>query len=427
VGILAHQIRYIHVGKNAHSTKAIYMINPLRGMKDLTFEESERFTYIIDTATTIAKRYGYGYIETPILEETALFKRSVGDSSDIVSKEMYQFEDKGGNDVCMRPEGTAGVVRAFVSAKLDRQPMKQKFFYYGPMFRYERPQKGRLREFHQFGCESFGEASVYEDFTIIIMMSQIFESLGIGVTLEINSLGCSECMPPYKENLVHFLTNIKEKLCTDCNRRIDTNPIRVLDCKNETCQALLVTSPKLIDNLCETCDSDFTKLKKLLDNAKIKYTVNTNLVRGLDYYNKTAFEFVSNEIGAQSAIAGGGRYDKLVEFLDGKPTPAVGFAIGIERIMELVKMPEPIREGIYMGAMTEDAIETLFALATKKRQETKVTVEFNAKGFKSHMKGVDKAHARYAVLIGKDELANGTVWVKDLESKEEKSVTLEDF
>jgi histidyl-tRNA synthetase len=403
------------------------MINPLRGMKDLTFEESERFVHIVTTATNVAKRYGYEYIETPILEETALFKRSVGESSDIVGKEMYQFEDKGGNDVCMRPEGTAGVVRAFISSKLDRQPVKQKFYYYGPMFRYERPQKGRLREFHQFGCESFGEASVYEDFTIITMISQIFSELGIGFDLKINSLGCKVCMPKYKENLVGSLTAIKEELCEDCNRRIGTNPIRVLDCKNGKCQSLLVESPKLINYLCEACDPDFNKLTALLDKAGINYEVDTNLVRGLDYYGKTAFEFVSNEIGAQSAIAGGGRYDRLVEFLDGKPTPAVGFAIGIERIMELVQMPEVEKEGIYMGAMTEEAVEALFPIATAKRKETKVTLEYASKGFKSHMKGADKANALYCVLIGEDELKNGTVWVKDLESKEETIVSIEEF
>ncbi|BAF72308.1 histidine--tRNA ligase [Sulfurovum sp. NBC37-1] len=400
------------------------MINPLRGMKDLTFDEAQRFVHIVKTAITIAKRYGYSYIETPILEETALFKRSVGDSSDIVSKEMYQFEDKGGNDVCMRPEGTAGVVRAFISAKLDRQPVKQKFYYYGPMFRYERPQKGRLREFHQFGCESFGEASVYEDFTIIIMISQIFQALGIGFELKINSLGCPECMPPYRQNLVGFLTEISEDLCTDCNRRIGMNPIRVLDCKNEACQSLLKQSPKLIENLCEHCDTDFKKLTVLLDDAGIAYEVDTNLVRGLDYYNKTAFEFVSNEIGSQSAIAGGGRYDKLVEYLDGKPTPAVGFAIGIERIMELVQMPETKKEGYYMGAMIPEAIEKIIMLGNRKRATDKVTVEYSSKGFKSHMKGVDKANARYALLIGEDELKNGTVWLKDLETKEEKSILL---
>jgi len=396
-------------------------------MKDLTFEDSQRFVHIITTAIGISKKYGYSYIETPILEETGLFKRSVGESSDIVGKEMYQFEDKGGNDVCMRPEGTAGIVRAFVSAKLDRQPVKQKFYYYGPMFRYERPQKGRLREFHQFGCESFGEASVYEDFTIITMISQIFDALGIGFDLKINSLGCKVCMPRYKENLVSFLTNIKEELCEDCNRRIGTNPIRVLDCKNAKCQSLLVESPKLINYLCEECDPDFNKLTALLDKAGISYEVDSNLVRGLDYYGKTAFEFVSNEIGAQSAIAGGGRYDRLVEFLDGKPTPAVGFAIGIERIMELVQMPEVKRDGIYLGAMAEEAVETLLPVATAKRLEQKVTLEYNSKGFKSHMKGADKVNAKYCALIGEDELKNGTIWVKDLESKEEKTVLLEAF
>ena len=403
------------------------MINALRGMKDLTFEESQRFVHIITTAIGIAKKYGYSYIETPILEETSLFKRSVGESSDIVGKEMYQFEDKGGNDVCMRPEGTAGVVRAFVSAKLDRQPQKYKFYYYGPMFRYERPQKGRLREFHQFGCESFGEASVYEDFTIITMIKDIFDALGIGYTLQINSLGCPECMPPYRDDLVHFLTDIQDGLCDDCIRRTDSNPIRTLDCKNEACQVLLKESPKLIDKLCESCDTDFGKLKKLLNEAKIDYEIDTNLVRGLDYYSKSAFEFVSSEIGAQSAIAGGGRYDKLVEFLDGRPTPAVGYAIGIERIMELVKMPEVARKGLYLGAMTEEAVDTLFPLAARKRQEQKVTVEYTPKKLKAHLKGADKAGARTAAIIGEDEFKNGMIWVKDLESKEEMTVLVEEF
>jgi len=404
------------------------MINALRGMKDLTFEESERFVHIVTTAIGVAKKYGYSYIETPILEETKLFKRSVGESSDIVGKEMYQFEDKGGNDVCMRPEGTAGVVRSFVQAKLDRrQNEKFKFYYYGPMFRYERPQKGRLREFHQFGCESFGEASVYEDFTIIEMIGDIFKALGIGYKLQINSLGCPECMPPYRENLVGFLTECKEELCEDCNRRINTNPIRVLDCKSEKCQSLLENSPKLLTNLCESCESDFHKLKELLDEAKIEYEVDSNLVRGLDYYSKTAFEFVSNEIGSQSAIAGGGRYDRLVEFLDGKPTPAVGFALGIERIMELVKMPELERSGYYLGAMDEEAIDLLFPLASKKRLIDKVTVEYAPKKLKAHLKGADKVNARFCAVIGEDEMKNGTIWVKDLVEKEEITLSTNDF
>ena len=404
------------------------MINALRGMKDLTFEESERFVHIVTTATGIAKRYGYSYIETPILEETKLFKRSVGESSDIVGKEMYQFEDKGGNDVCMRPEGTAGVVRSFIQAKLDRrQNEKFKFYYYGPMFRYERPQKGRLREFHQFGCESFGEASVYEDFTIIQMIGDIFKALGIGYKLKINSLGCPKCMPPYRQNLVEFLTECKDELCEDCNRRIETNPIRVLDCKNEKCQSLLVDSPKLIKNLCSSCDDDFVKLERLLKSENIEYEVDTNLVRGLDYYSKTAFEFVSNEIGSQSAIAGGGRYDRLVEFLDGKPTPAVGFALGIERIMELVKMPEVERNGYYLGAMDEEAIDALFPLASKKRATHKVTVEYAPKKLKAHLKNADRVNARYCAVIGEDEFKDKTIWVKDLVEKKEVVVDWEEL
>jgi len=404
------------------------MINALRGMKDLTFEDSERFVHIVTTAIKISKKYGYSYIETPILEETKLFKRSVGESSDIVGKEMYQFEDKGGNDVCMRPEGTAGVVRSFVQAKLDRrQNEKFKFYYYGPMFRYERPQKGRLREFHQFGCESFGEASVYEDFTTIQMIGDIFKALGIGYDLQINSLGCPTCMPPYRQELIGFLTQCKDELCEDCNRRIDTNPIRVLDCKNEKCQSLLVNSPKLLEKLCDVCDLDFKKLVKLLKSENIAYEVDTNLVRGLDYYSKTAFEFVSNEIGSQSAIAGGGRYDKLVEFLDGKPTPAVGFALGIERIMELVQMPEIERKGYYLGAMEESSVDALFPLASKKRSTDKVTLEYSAKKLKAHLKGADKVNARYCAVIGEDEMKNGTIWIKDLIEKNETTIPQSDF
>ena len=404
------------------------MINALRGMKDLTFEESQKFMYIVNTASSVAKNYGYSYIETPILEETKLFKRSVGESSDIVGKEMYQFTDKGGNDVCMRPEGTAGVVRAFVQAKLDRrQNEKFKFFYYGPMFRYERPQKGRLREFHQFGCESFGESSVYEDYTIIEMISTIFDKLNIGYTLEINSLGCQECRPSYRDNLLSFLDTKKENLCEDCNRRIGTNPIRVLDCKNPNCQEELSEAPKITDNLCQNCQSDFEKLKSLLELNGIEYSVNKNLVRGLDYYSKTAFEFVSNEIGAQSAIAGGGRYDRLVEFLDGKPTPAIGFAIGIERIMDLVQLPKEQNEGFYFGAMDENAVDKVINIAKSVKKSNKAYVEFSSKKLKAHLKGADKQNARYCAIIGENELNSGTIWVKDLVAKEEKSIKIEEF
>lgn len=315
-------------------------IQSLRGMKDILNEESERFTYFIENASRIAKNYGFSYIETPILEETALFKRSVGESSDIVNKEMYQFIDKGDNDVCLRPEGTAGVVRSFVQNKFDRAGGTYKFYYFGSMFRYERPQKGRLRQFHQFGCESFGQNSIYEDANIICMIKDIFDFFGIKFKLLLNSLGCNDCMPSYKSNLVQHLSNIRTELCEDCNRRIQTNPIRVLDCKNETCKTLLVDAPKITHNLCSNCHTNFEALKAILSANNIAFEIDTNLVRGLDYYTQTAFEFVSDEIGAQSAIAGGGRYDKLVEFLGGRATPAVGFAIGIERVWELIKIKE---------------------------------------------------------------------------------------
>ncbi|WP_457606636.1 histidine--tRNA ligase [Nitratifractor sp.] len=403
------------------------MINALRGMKDLLFDDARRYEHIVGTASAVARNYGFDFVETPILEETRLFKRSVGESSDIVGKEMYQFTDKGGNDVCLRPEGTAGVVRAFVQAKLDRQQgRKYRFFYYGPMFRYERPQKGRLRQFHQFGVESFGEAAVEEDYTLILMLAEIFDRLGIGYRVKINSLGCTACMPPYRKNLVGFLEGIAEELCPDCRRRIATNPIRVLDCKNESCQQLLEEAPKLNESLCEKCDRDFKRLQKLLDASGIDYEVDTHLVRGLDYYSGSAFEFVSDEIGAQSAIAGGGRYDRLVEFLEGRPTPGVGFAIGIERIMELVQMPEERREGWYLGAMDADSLDPILDLARRLRAQGKrVTVEYAPKGLKAHLKGADRAQARYCGVIGENERIRAAIWVKDLEAKEEKILPLE--
>ena len=397
------------------------MINPLRGMKDTIGESASRYTYLIDTCSKIAKNYGFSFIETPILEETALFKRSVGESSDIVGKEMYQFSDKGGNDVCMRPEGTAGVVRALISAKLDRVAGVKRYFYHGPMFRYERPQKGRLRQFHQFGVETFGEESVIEDAMIIIMLKEMFETLGIGYKLLINSLGCKECMPLYRENLIKFL-DTAEGLCEDCQRRKVLNPIRVLDCKNENCQKLLKDAPKLLNNLCPTCRDDFEKLKKILDEFGLEYEIDTNLVRGLDYYNKTAFEFVSDAIGSQSAIAGGGRYDRLVEFLDGRPTAGVGFAMGIERLMELIKMPEVKREGYYIGALSEEVVPFVLKLAVEKRKNDIVYTQYSKKSFKAHLKAVDKLNAKYFILIGNDELENGSYIIKDLETKEEERV-----
>jgi len=400
-------------------------IQSLRGMKDIIDNDSELFTYFIDNCTKIAKRYGYGYIETPLLEETALFKRGVGESSDIVSKEMYQFIDKGKNDVCLRPEGTAGVVRWFVQHKKDRAGGINRVFYHGAMFRYERPQKGRLREFHQFGCESFGEASVYEDATIIMLISEILNFFKIGYKLQLNSLGCKECMPSYKENLVKHLDTLS--LCEDCNRRVTTNPIRVLDCKNEACKKELVNAPKITSSLCEVCDSDFTQLQKILKSNDIEYEIDSNLVRGLDYYTKTAFEFVSDNIGAQSAIAGGGRYDRLVEFLGGKPTPAIGFAIGIERLLELIVKDENKEDILYIGSMCEDASDDVFNTVQEKRKVTKVITDYKVRSFSKHLNNAQKQGATKVALIGENELKNNTIWCKDLVSKEEETINLSDY
>ncbi|MBL4730451.1 MAG: histidine--tRNA ligase [Sulfurimonas sp.] len=403
------------------------MIKSLRGMNDILSEDYERFTYFINIATEVAQNYGFHFIETPLLEETTLFKRSVGESSDIVGKEMYRFTDKGENDVCLRPEGTAGVVRAFIQKKLDKAGGVHRFFYHGSMFRYERPQKGRLRQFHQFGVESFGVHSVYEDATMIMMTSDILQRCGITYKLQLNSLGDSACMPQYRDSLVSFIESVEDKICKDCLRRKSTNPIRVLDCKNETCQHIYKDAPKLLNALCSECESDFTRLKKILDDNEIEYEIDTNLVRGLDYYSKTAFEFVSDNIGSQSAIAGGGRYDKLVEFLDGRPTPAVGFAMGIERLMELIIMPKKKKVAYYIGALDEDTIDLVVQLAHKKRLTDKVIVDYKTKSFKNHMKAADKINAKYFILIGSNEIQSGIITIKDLENKTEDTITIKEF
>lgn len=403
------------------------MIQSLRGMNDILSEDYERFEFFLSTASRIAKRYGFHYIETPLLEETALFKRSVGESSDIVGKEMYQFTDKGGNDVCLRPEGTAGVVRAFIQHKLDKKGGIHRFYYHGPMFRYERPQKGRLREFHQFGVESFGVESVYEDALMIMMVADILKELGIGHRLKLNSLGDQHCMPAYREKLVGFIESCTDAICEDCQRRKSTNPIRVLDCKNEKCQSLYTDAPKLINNLCEGCQSDFDTLKTILDQHNIAYEIDTNLVRGLDYYSKTAFEFVSDNIGSQSAIAGGGRYDRLIEFLEGKSTPAVGFALGIERLLELIVMPESVREGYYLGALDKESLPLVLKVAESVRRTQKAVVEYDPKKLQNHLKGADRINARYCAIIGENERINNTVWVKDLIEKSESLIPMSQF
>ena len=410
------------------SNKGTKTIQSLRGMNDIVNDDSKLFTYFVENASAIAKRYGFSYMETPILEETALFKRSVGESSDIVNKEMYNFVDKGENEVCLRPEGTAGVVRHFVEKKLDRAGGTFRWYYHGPMFRYERPQKGRLRQFHQFGCEVFGQASVYEDANVIMMIKDILDFFEIDFTLEINSLGDQTCMPQYREKLINHLNSFKDELCPDCQRRIDTNPIRVLDCKVEKCNELTKDAPMITDNLSIECETEFNKLKEILEYNDVPYVVNKTMVRGLDYYSKTAFEFISNEIGAQSTIAAGGRYDRLVEFLGGRETPGFGFACGIERLLELIKVKEEKKEEIvYIGALDESCINAVLKTANAKRKTTKTLIEYTPRGFGKHFKLAEKAGASIVALIGEKELNEGTIYIKNIETKEESTIKIEDF
>ena len=405
------------------------MISALRGMKDVLPPQSGLYERIIKICEEVAKNYGYEFVLSPHLEQTALFRRSVGESSDIVGKEMYQFEDKGGNDVCLRPEGTAGVVRAFIEAKFDRAGGVRRYFYHGSMFRYERPQKGRLREFHQFGCECFGEPSVYEDASVILMINEIFSRLGIKTKLLINSLGDAASMGAYREKLVKFLDAHEGQICEDCKRRKLTNPIRVLDCKVENCQKIYENAPLIIGSLNDECAGEFKKLQEILSGNGVEFEIDPKLVRGLDYYCKTAFEFVSDEIGAKSAVAGGGRYDRLVEYLGGKASYGVGFAMGIERIMEILggRESQSARNGVYIGAMDADGVDAVYKIAINLRKSLPVLVSYEPKKLQKHLNAADNANARICLCVGEDELKSGKIWLKDLSEKAEKTLDLVDL
>lgn len=399
------------------------MIKALRGMKDI-IDNGDLYRDIIKICEETAQNFGYKFVEIPKLEETSLFIRSVGESSDIVNKEMYEFKDKSDNSICLRPEGTAGVVRAFIEHKFDKAGGIRKYFYHGSMFRYERPQKGRFREFHQFGIECFGENSVYEDASVIIIGAEILKRLNIKTTLKINSLGDKNCMPIYKEKLVKFLNS--QTLCDDCQRRIKTNPIRVLDCKNEACQKALQNAPLITENLNDECKSDFDKLKEILTKNNIEFEVDPKLVRGLDYYTKTAFEFVSDELGSQSAVLGGGRYDNLVEYLGGKPTFGVGFALGIERVMEIlsIRNKEEKRDGIYLCALNDKFINEIYSLGLNLRKKYKVEVSYEAKNPAKHLKSADNLNKLIFLCIGDNEFKNNEIWYKNLENGDDQKIKL---
>lgn len=404
------------------------MISALKGMKDLLSIEARLYERVIKACESVARNYGFEFIATPHLELSALFKRSVGESSDIVGKEMYEFIDKGENSVCLRPEGTAGIVRAYIEHKFDKTQSVKRWFYHGSMFRYERPQKGRLREFHQFGVESFGVKSVFEDATLILMLAQILAKLDIKAKLKLNSLGCEKCLPEFRAKFLEFVS-AKSDFCEDCKRRKELNPIRMLDCKNEHCQGLLVGAPALKECLCAECQSDFESLQGLLSANGVEFELDDKLVRGLDYYSKTAFEFESDEIGAKAAVAGGGRYDKLISYLGGKEGFGVGFAIGVERLMAILAQKEQSqkRNGVYLCALDSAFITRLFTLANSLRQRHKVHLSFEAKKLAKHLNLADLSGAKIFLCMGENEAKENKLFYKDLESKEERQIEIKNL
>ena len=404
------------------------MISALKGMKDLLSIEARLYERVIKVCESVARNYGFEFIATPHLELSALFKRSVGESSDIVGKEMYEFIDKGENSVCLRPEGTAGVVRAYIEHKFDKTQSVKRWFYHGSMFRYERPQKGRLREFHQFGVESFGVKSVFEDATLILMLAQILAKLDIKAKLKLNSLGCEKCLPEFRAKFLEFVS-AKSGFCEDCKRRKELNPIRMLDCKNEHCQGLLVGAPALKECLCAECQSDFKSLQGLLGANGVEFELDDKLVRGLDYYSKTAFEFESDEIGAKAAVAGGGRYDKLISYLGGKEGFGVGFAIGVERLMAILAQKEQSqkRSGIYLCALDSAFVTRLFGVAQILRQKYKVNLSYEAKKLAKHLNLADLSGAKIFLCMGENEAKENKLFYKDLESKEERQIEIKNL
>ena len=402
-----------------------------KGTQDILPEEIEKWYYIEDVIRKILNKYGYCEIRTPIFEHTELFIRGIGENTDIVNKEMFTFPDRKGRSLTLRPEGTAPVIRAYLENRMERISKVVKLFYFGPMFRCEKPQAGRFRQFHQFGIELIGSQSPVADVEIIAAALEIYETLGLkGLQVSINSVGCKKCRKDYIGKLKSFLENKKEQLCFECNNRIEKNPLRVLDCKNVKCRETLQEAPKIIDNLCDECKDHFEKVKECLSDLKIKYTIDERLVRGLDYYTKTAFEIISGELGAQNAIAGGGRYDNLVEELGGKETPGVGFAAGIERMiisMEKQKVSWPKKQDldVFVVKIGEKNNIMAFQLLQQIRKAgISADLDYAGKSLKSQMRTANKYHVKYTVILGEEELGRNMVTLRNMETKEQKEIKI---
>ncbi len=400
-----------------------------RGTFDILPEDWPYWNFVISKAREISALYGYEEIETPIFESTSLFVRSVGEGTDIVEKEMYSFQDKGEADLTLRPEFTAGVMRAYVEHGMRTRPQPVKLFSIGPLFRYERPQAGRFREFHQFNVEAIGSQDPALDFEVMSLAWQFLEELGFrGLSFQVNSTGCPECRPKYVEALKEYYYAHYDEICEDDKRRLERNPLRVLDCKNPQCQPVIAGAPKIADFLCNECAEHFAALRRYLDAAGRRYTMNHRLVRGLDYYTKTVFEVWAEGIGAQNAVCGGGRYDGLIEEIGGPPTPGVGFAVGLERVISTlrsqgVKVPEPPPPDVFVAALGEKARDKAVPLANELRQHHVPTLlSFGKRGLKGQLRDANRSGARFALILGDDEVAAGVVTVRNMESGKQEQV-----
>ncbi len=407
-------------------------LQSIRGIHDGLPAEVRLWQRVENAARKVFGTYAFSEVRLPILEPTELFVRSIGEATDIVSKEMYAFTDQGGDNICLRPEGTAGSVRAYLQGGLTRAG-SQRWFYIGPMFRRERPQKGRLRQFQQIGVEMFAANGPLEDAELLAMAHSFLTELGLaGLQLQINSLGCAECRPAYRDALLDYLKQRTDALCSTCNERIDKNPMRVLDCKNTSCQSELNDAPEMIDHLCDACDSHFTGLKNGLQALNVPYTINARIVRGLDYYNRTAFEIVTDQLGAQGTVLAGGRYDGLVSELGGPPTTAIGFAAGIERLGMLLadqdasSVDDALVDVAVVALGESTLIYSMQQAATLRRAGFSV-VHGGGGSAKRQFKVADREGARFVLVIGEDEMQSGRLTLKTMASGEQQQLDMEEL
>ena len=409
------------------------MINAPKGTKDVLPDQSHKWQYIENTAREISRTFCLHEVRTPVFEYTELFRRGVGETTDVVGKEMYTFEDKGGRSITLKPEGTAGVARTFIENGLASSPMPVKTYYITPAFRSERPQAGRLREFHQVGIEIFGSSAPQTDAEVIFAASTFLKKLGVKARLEINSIGCKTCRAEYNRALKNYFAPHLPEMCETCKTRYDKNPLRMLDCKEESCKKIAQSAPKITDYLCGECAEHFNGVKKLLDGQGLEFTVNPFIVRGLDYYTRTVFEFVSDAIGAQGTVCGGGRYDGLIEQLGGNPLPAIGFGAGIERLLIVMEntgaqFPEADKPLIYIAGMDNDTRDKAFAVAAQLRQKGIIAeIDHMSRSVKAQFKYADKLGAKYVAVIGSDELATGAVNIKNMSDGTQDKVKFEDI